>query len=230
MSGVLAPKPSSLVTPSCRVRFCEPANEFVSRGGKKLNGAIEAFDFNVVGLRAADIGASTGGFTDCLLQRGVKSVTAIDVGHGQFAWTLRNDPRVTVLERTNIRLANPVTLGGPFDLVVADLSFIGLQVVSEQLAVLGGESAHWILLVKPQFEAGRDAVGARGIVADPARRAGAVVAVADAFFQHGIGTFACVESQLPGAKSGNREYFLWLRKNAPAPDSEILTQIVCEHD
>ena len=146
----------------------EPAQEYVSRGGHKLAGALDDFAMTVEGLRAVDVGASTGGFTDCLLQRGVVSVTAIDVGYGQLAWKLRCDERVTVLERTNIRSVEPDAAGAPFDLAVVDVSFIGLGKVLPHIAPLLKPEGEIVALVKPQFEAGKGRVGKRGVVRDAA--------------------------------------------------------------
>ena len=140
---------------------------FVSRGGDKLAGALETFGLDVTGLRAVDVGASTGGFTDCLLQRGAASVVAVDVGYGQLAWSLRTDPRVDGVRAPNIRAADPVELGAPFDLVVIDVSFISLRVVLPHLLALLGPEAQLVALVKPQFEAGKGRVGKRGVVRDP---------------------------------------------------------------
>ncbi len=226
VAGVPAPKPATLVTPDATVRIARPGPAFVSRGGHKLDGAVERMGIRVDGRRAVDVGASTGGFTDCLLQRSAASVVAIDVGYGQFDWSLRSDPRVTVFERTNIRHADPGELGAPFDIVVADLSFIGLRLVAPQIAALGSPDADWMLLVKPQFEAGRDAVGAGGVVRDPKARADAVSGVAKAFWECGIGTAGVIASALEGAKSGNREFFVWLRRDAPQPRPEEIALIV----
>jgi 23S rRNA (cytidine1920-2'-O)/16S rRNA (cytidine1409-2'-O)-methyltransferase len=146
----------------------EPAQEYVSRGGHKLAGALDDFGMSVEGLRAVDVGASTGGFTDCLLQRGVVAVTAIDVGYGQLAWKLRCDERVTVLERTNIRNVEPDVVGAPFDLAVVDVSFIGLGKVLPHLAGMLTADGEVVALVKPQFEAGKGRVGKRGVVRDAA--------------------------------------------------------------
>jgi len=146
----------------------EPAQEYVSRGGHKLAGALDEFEMTVDGLRAVDVGASTGGFTDCLLQRGVASVTAIDVGYGQLAWKLRCDERVTVLERTNIRAIDGVVHGVPFDLAVIDVSFIGLAKVLPYVAPLLKDEGEIVALVKPQFEAGKGRVGKKGVVRDAA--------------------------------------------------------------
>ncbi len=203
-----------------------PDREFVSRAGAKLDAALDRFGVAVDGKRAIDLGASTGGFTDCLLRRGAASVTAVDVGYGQLAWSLRQDDRVHVFERTNVRTADPLALGAPFDVVVADLSFIGLRLVAGQLTALGSPQGDWVLLVKPQFEAGRDAVGPGGVVSDPADRATAVVEVASTFSAQGLGTMACMESPLPGARSGNREYLLWLRRDAAPPVPDELREVV----
>jgi len=145
-----------------------PAQEYVSRGGHKLAGALDDFGMAVEGLHAVDVGASTGGFTDCLLQRGAVSVTAIDVGYGQLAWKLRCDERVTVLERTNIRSVDAGVAGAPFDLAVVDVSFIGLGKVLPHLVVLLKPEGEVVALVKPQFEAGKGRVGRRGVVRDAA--------------------------------------------------------------
>jgi 23S rRNA (cytidine1920-2'-O)/16S rRNA (cytidine1409-2'-O)-methyltransferase len=146
----------------------EPAQEYVSRGGHKLAGALAEFGIDVSGVRALDVGASTGGFTDCLLQRGAAAVTALDVGYGQLAWSLRNDPRVTVVERTNIRTVEGVLAGAPFDLAVVDVSFIGLAKVLPHIASVLVASGEVLALVKPQFEAGKGRVGKRGVVRDEA--------------------------------------------------------------
>jgi 23S rRNA (cytidine1920-2'-O)/16S rRNA (cytidine1409-2'-O)-methyltransferase len=159
-------KPGTQVDPSAAFEV-EPMPEFVSRGGHKLAGALDAFGLDVRGLRAIDVGASTGGFTDCLLQRGAASVLALDVGYGQLAWKLRCDPRVTVLERTNIRGVEPGALGEPFDLGVIDVSFVGLGKVLPSVAGLVRDGAEILALVKPQFEAGKARVGKRGVVRAP---------------------------------------------------------------
>lgn len=226
---MLEPKTATLVDTDTQVLLMGPAKRFVSRGGDKLDAALEAFEIDAAGRTAIDVGASTGGFTDCLLKRGVVSVVAIDVGYGQFAWRLRGDPRVTVRERMNIRHADPDDLGAPFDLVAVDLSFIGLRLLADQLVALGGTDTDWVLLVKPQFEAGREAVGAGGVVNDPGDRAVAVCGVADTFFHAGLGTSGLVSSPLRGARSGNHEFLLWLRHDAPPPSAADLTLLVVEH-
>lgn len=150
-------KPGQLIDDEAEVTVAERPR-FVSRGGEKLAGALDCFGLDVAGMRVVDVGASTGGFTDCVLQRGAASVTAIDVGYGQLAWSLRTDERVTVFERTNIRDVDPVGLGAPFDLAVVDVSFISLRIVMPHIAALLGGSGQIVALVKPQFEAGKGRV------------------------------------------------------------------------
>lgn len=185
-----------------------PTPRYVSRGGQKLEHAIATFDIEVNGRRTLDAGASTGGFTDCLLQHGVGSVVAVDVGYGQLDERLRVDPRVEVHDRTNVRLAVPSDLGGTFDLIVADLSFISLCTVAPALAALSADGADLVLLVKPQFEVGRRNVGKGGVVTDPDQQAQAVRRVAGCLEANGIGLRGMVESPIRGAK-GNREFLLW---------------------
>ncbi|GMR01757.1 MAG: hypothetical protein BMS9Abin20_0076 [Acidimicrobiia bacterium] len=193
----------------------------MSRAGRKLDAALEAFGINVVGARAIDVGASTGGFTDCLLQRGAGSVTAVDVGYGQMHRRITSDDRVTVVERTNIRTADPEALGAPFDIIVSDLSFISLRLVSRQLADLGHERAHWVLLIKPQFEAGREGVGKGGVVSDPGVRRDAVLHVVDAFEEIGLGCLGVIESPITGAK-GNIEYVACFRRGPSTVTSDTI--------
>ncbi len=183
---------------------------FVSRGGLKLAAALEHWQLDVTGLRAADIGASTGGFTDCLLQRGAAHVLAIDVGYGQFAWSLRQDPRVTLIERTNVRVWDPVEHAGAYDLAVIDVSFISLKLVLPPVIRLLRPGARLLPMVKPQFEVGKSHVGKGGVVRDPERRAGAVDDVRQHAIEMGLqdhGEFLC---PVPGPK-GNREIFLHLQ-------------------
>ena len=226
VTGVVEPKAATLVDPSSDVRLAGDETSFVSRAGKKLEAALAGFGIDVGGAKAIDVGASTGGFTDCLLQRGAAAVTAVDVGYGQLDWSLRTDPRVVVMERTNIRTAQSAELDAPFDVVVGDLSFIGLKLVAPQLVALGHEATDWVLLVKPQFEAGRDAVGSGGVVRDVEARVGAVVTVAEEFAGLGLGTAGCLASPITGAKGGNQEFLLWLRHDASAPRVDALTEVV----
>src|SRR5262249_53296881 len=187
--------------------------QFVSRGGVKLAGAIDSFGIDVVGRRAVDVGSSTGGFTDCLLRRGARHVVAIDVGHGQLAWQLRTDDRVTVMERTNVRDLEVGAIEPPADLCVADLSFISLRTVAPNLVALTGADADFVLLVKPQFEAGRARVGKGGIVRDPAVHEAVLTEVTGALAAHGLGVGALAVSQLRGA-DGNVEFFARARRDA----------------
>ncbi len=184
---------------------------FVSRAGRKLSAAFESFPVPTEGARAIDVGASTGGFTDCLLGAGAAHVTAVDVGYGQMHWRIRNDARVEVIERTNIRTTSPGQFGEPFDLVVADLSFISLKAVGGVLAALGTDDADWVLLIKPQFEAGRGAVGKGGIVRDIEVRHEAVRSVMAFFADIGLGCHGLIRSPITGA-NGNVEYVAWFRR------------------
>ena len=205
------PKASTLVAPEEPVHLVASPEPFVSRAGRKLNAALDAFDIDVGGISAVDVGASTGGFTDCLLQRGASTVSAVDVGHGQLHWRIRSDERVTVVERTNIRTADSASLGSPFEIVVADISFISLRTVRHQLADLGGQDATWILLIKPQFEAGRSRVGRGGIVRDHSVRMGALIDVVTSFDEIGLGCVGVIESPITGTR-GNVEYVACLRR------------------
>jgi 23S rRNA (cytidine1920-2'-O)/16S rRNA (cytidine1409-2'-O)-methyltransferase len=209
------PKPASLVESTAAIAFAEQPAPYVSRGGVKLAGAIEAFGLDVTGRHALDGGASTGGFTDCLLQNGVASVVAVDVGYGQLDDRVASDPRVTVRDRTNIRVVQPDALGGPFDLVVADLSFISLCSVGSTLAAVTGPGADLVLLIKPQFEVGKDQVGRNGVVSDPALHEQAIRRVIECLAEHGLGAQAVVRSPIQGLKQGNREFFVWCVRSAP---------------
>lgn len=179
----------------------------------------------MAGRRCLDAGASTGGFTDVLLRAGAAEVVAVDVGYGQLAWPLRNDARVRVFERTNVRTLTPEAIGGPVELTVADLSFISLRLVLPALAGCTGADGDLALMVKPQFEVGKERVGAGGVVRDPALRAEAVLAVATAAAQLGLGLADVAASPLPGP-SGNVEFFVWLRRDAPPADPERVRAVV----
>ncbi|HSR87059.1 MAG TPA: TlyA family RNA methyltransferase [Streptosporangiaceae bacterium] len=195
--------------------------EYVSRGGHKLAGALAAFDGLVVaGKRCLDAGASTGGFTDVLLRTGAAHVVAVDVGYGQLAWSLRTDERVTVLDRVNVRSLTPDQVAPPPEVVVADLSFISLTLVLPALVACAAPTADFVLMVKPQFEVGKDQAGG-GVVRDPALRAAAVRSVASAAASLGLGVAGITASPLPGP-SGNVEYFLWLRRSAGPLDAQLL--------
>lgn len=206
-----------------------PPARFVSRAGAKIDGALETFGISVDGRRAIDVGASTGGFSDCLLQRGVAEVVAVDVGYGQMHNRIRIDERVKVVERTNIRHADPGALGAPFDLIVADLSFISLALVAPQLASLGSSDSDWVLLVKPQFEVGRELVGKGGIVRDPESHVLAIEQAADALAANGIGVVGVVVSSITGTE-GNREFLVHGRRAERVVDAGTVRAIVLEEN
>lgn len=220
VGGLVAGKPATAVDPAAAVVVdADPAGvpDYASRGGRKLAGALDALAVPVTHRRCLDAGASTGGFTDVLLRRGAGTVVAVDVGYGQLAWRLRTDPRVQVLDRTNVRELTPAMIGGPVELAVADLSFISLTVALPAIARCLEDDADALVLVKPQFEVGRARLGDGGVVRDPALRAGAVRTVADSADHLGLGAAGVVASPLPGP-AGNVEYFLWLRRGAPPLD------------
>jgi 23S rRNA (cytidine1920-2'-O)/16S rRNA (cytidine1409-2'-O)-methyltransferase len=199
----------------------------VSRGAHKLVGALDTWQVPVAGRRCLDAGASTGGFTEVLLRRGAAQVVAVDVGYGQLDWSLRSDPRVVVHDRTNVRHLRAPDIGGPVSLVVADLSFISLRLVLDALLGCTEHDGDLLLMVKPQFEVGRELVGAGGVVRDPLLRSAAVQGVAEAAQQREWGTAGVVASPLPGP-SGNVEYFLWLRRDAPQLGAAALDTAVAE--
>jgi len=213
VSGVTATKAATQVDDSAPIELvAEPGSDFVSRGAHKLIGALDAFDLDVRDAKALDAGASTGGFTQVLLQRGARHVIAVDVGYGQLAWSLRSDDRVTVLERTNVRHldASRDELPYPPDLVVADLSFISLTAVLPALVTVAAPAANLVLMVKPQFEVGKERVGS-GVVTSPDVRREAVARVVTAAGAEKLAIFGVAASPLPGPK-GNVEYFLWMGK------------------
>jgi len=211
--GIPARKPATAVDADTPVRVLDTDDPgYASRGGYKLAGALEAFpQITVAGRRCLDAGASTGGFTDVLLRAGAAEVVAVDVGYGQLAWALRQDERVRVLDRTNARALTPDAIGGSVDLTVADLSFISLTVVLPALIACTADDGDLLPLVKPQFEVGRERLGAGGVVRDPALRAAAVANVAAAAARLGWSMHGVTSSRLPGP-SGNVEFFLWLRR------------------
>lgn len=229
LGGVVATKPATQVDPtaSIAVRDGTEGPDYVSRGAHKLLGALDAFRLDVRGRHALDAGASTGGFTDVLLRRGVAAVVAVDVGYGQLAWPIRSDERVTVLERTNVRDLTAGMLPFRPDLVVGDLSFISLALVLPALVSVATDDADLVLMVKPQFEVGKDLVGAGGVVRDPALRSDAVRRIAGAALELGFGTAGVVASPLPGP-SGNVEYFLHLRRGAQPLDELDLARAIEE--
>jgi 23S rRNA (cytidine1920-2'-O)/16S rRNA (cytidine1409-2'-O)-methyltransferase len=226
----VAAKPATGVTTDVAIVVADDPDrpDFVSRGGHKLAGALAAFEpagLVVSGRRCLDAGASTGGFTDVLLRHGAAQVVAVDVGYGQLAWRIRQDERVVVHDRTNVRELTPETIGGPVDLVVGDLSFISLELVLDALLGVTAESGDLALMVKPQFEVGKDRVGKGGVVRDPALRAEAVASVAAAAERRGWGARMVTPSPLPGP-SGNVEFFLWLRRGPASIDTDTIDAVV----
>ena len=230
VAGAVATKPATGVTTDVALVVVDDPDrpDYVSRGGHKLAGALAAFvplGLSVVGRRCLDAGASTGGFTDVLLRAGAAEVVAVDVGYGQLAWSLRQDDRVTVHDRTNIRDLTLDLVGAPVDVVVGDLSFISLLLVLEALIGVTADDGDLVLMVKPQFEVGKDRVGKGGVVRDEALRAEAVRGVAAGAASRGWGARAVTTSPLPGP-SGNVEYFLWLRHGpATVGDDDIAAEV-----
>lgn len=216
VGGLPAHKPGTLVSTDAAVELVGETMRYVSRGGLKLEQALDRFGLDCTGLRVMDVGASTGGFTDCVLQRGAASVYAIDVGYGQLAWSLRQDPRVVNFERTNIRHLAADALPSPVDLAVIDCSFIGLDKVLPPTSRFLRRGADVVALVKPQFEVGRDGLGKGGVVRDPVVRAAAIAAVRQSAIAAGFEVCDGVDCDTHGPQ-GNVEYLLWLRwPEAPA--------------
>jgi len=213
VDGVVVSKAGTPVKPGAAVTLDEPDHPYVGRGGVKLAHALDAFGIAVIDRLALDVGASTGGFTDVMLRRGARRVVALDVGHGQLDWKLRTDPRVLVLEKINARMLTPEQLpesARHFDLVTMDVSFISVRQVLPAILPLLAAGADLVVLVKPQFEAGRDEVGKGGLVRDAAVQARTVEDVAAAANALGLSRVAAVESPITGTE-GNREFFLHLR-------------------
>nr|WP_221380200.1 TlyA family RNA methyltransferase [Actinoplanes polyasparticus] len=228
--GTVARKVAAMVDPADPVLVTgeDPATEYVSRGGHKLAGALAAFGprgLAVEGRRCLDAGASTGGFTDVLLRAGARQVVAVDVGYGQLAWPIRTNERVVIFERTNVRAITPESIGGPVDLTVADLSFISLRLVLPALAGCTAPDGDLALMVKPQFEVGKERVGAGGVVRDWKLRAEAVLDVAAAAAELGLGVAGVTASPLPGP-SGNVEFFVWFRRDAQPADRAQIEEVV----
>jgi 23S rRNA (cytidine1920-2'-O)/16S rRNA (cytidine1409-2'-O)-methyltransferase len=210
VNGQVVSKAGTSIAADARVELIVPDHPYVGRGGVKLAGALDAFHIDVTGRRALDIGASTGGFTDVLLQRGAVSVIALDVGHGQLDWRLRTDSRVAVREGVNARLLSPADLSYAPDLVTIDVAFISLRHILPRLPAIVAPGAEVVALVKPQFEAGRDQVGSGGLVTDPAVQEAVLAAVTQAAADVGFSRIAMAPSQITGA-TGNQEFFLHLR-------------------
>jgi 23S rRNA (cytidine1920-2'-O)/16S rRNA (cytidine1409-2'-O)-methyltransferase len=218
--GAPATKTTTLVGADEALSVRGPARRFVSRGGTKLAAALEAFAVDPSGRDCLDAGASTGGFTDCLLQHGARQVVAVDVGYGQLAWELRTDPRVTVLDRANIRELDPTTLPYRPSLATADLSFISLRSAIGSLVAIAAPRADLVLLVKPQFEAGRDDVGPGGVVADPRVWRRVIDDVADSAAGAGAGVAAVICSPITGP-AGNVEFLVHAAVGAPAVPVDV---------
>jgi 23S rRNA (cytidine1920-2'-O)/16S rRNA (cytidine1409-2'-O)-methyltransferase len=226
VSGAPATKAATGVTTDVAIVVADDPDDpgYASRGGHKLAGALAVFGplgLAVDGRRCLDAGASTGGFTDVLLRAGAAEVVAVDVGYGQLVWRLQQDERVQVHDRTNIRDLTPDLIGGPVDLVVGDLSFISLELVLDALLGVTRPDGDLALMVKPQFEVGKDRVGKGGVVRDLALRAEAVSAVANAAGVRGWGARSVTTSPLPGP-SGNVEFFLWLRQGEATIDDDVI--------
>jgi 23S rRNA (cytidine1920-2'-O)/16S rRNA (cytidine1409-2'-O)-methyltransferase len=231
VAGRPATKSATQVDPAAAI-VVQGADDpgYASRGAHKLVGALDVFasaGLDPRGRDCLDAGASAGGFTDVLLRRGAARVAAVDVGYGQLVWRLQQDPRVSVLDRQNVRELVPGRLPFVPDLVVGDLSFISLRLVLPALVVVAAPDADLVLMVKPQFEVGRERLGSGGVVRDPASRADAVRGVAVAAAGAGLGVRGVVASPLPGP-SGNVEYFLWLRRGPGQLDEQALARAIAE--
>lgn len=228
IEGVVATKPGQSVAETAAI-VVERPRRFVSRGGEKLEGALDAFALDVTGVRALDVGASTGGFTDCLLQRGADSVTSVDVGYGQLDWKLRNDPRVTVIERTNFRLLTDDAFPGGFDLIAIDTSFISLRTILRRAVTYLREDGAIVALLKPQFEAGRERIGGGGVVRDPKTHRAVLGELRDAAAGMGLTLAGVVASPLRGP-AGNREFLMLLRRDGTAVEDARLDAVAAEED
>ena len=233
VNGAVAQKAARLVLPGDALELLGPPARYVSRGGEKLEGALTAFGLDVAGLRCCDVGASTGGFTDCLLQRGAVEVVAVDVGRAQMHERLADDSRVTLYERTDIRDVEPAAIGAPFDLVTADVSFISLTSVMACLDGLVASGAPVVVLVKPQFEVGRqEASRGRGVIRDPEQWQAALDRVLDAATHTGLAPQTAIPSALKGAQ-GNVEFFLHMEKGgvpSPVDTLQLVTQVVAQEE
>lgn len=218
VGGAPAPKPTRLVDPGEAVEVAGDGPRFVSRGGEKLDAALDHFGVDPAGRRVVDAGSSTGGFTDCVLQRGATQVLAIDVGRNQLHEKLRADDRVDVHEQTNIRHTDPADFGGPGQLVVADLSFISLRVVAPHLTAFAEPGGDLVILVKPQFEAGKaEADKARGVIRDPEVWARTLDDATTALSDAGAAIMGVMVSPITGG-DGNVEFLVHARMGAPAAD------------
>lgn len=215
-----ASKPGHRIPIGAQIRLKGEPCPFVSRGGLKLAAGLEAFGVEPSGRVCVDVGASTGGFTDCLLRQGAARVYAVDVGYGQLAWKLRRDPRVISIERQNIRELSREAIPERIDLVVVDASFISLKLVLPKVREILGGGGEALALVKPQFEVGKGMVGKGGVVRDPELRRRALEDVCEAARGFGFQVIATMESPVTGAKMGNVEFLVHLRARTPAPGGE----------
>ena len=230
VANVVATKAARRTAPDEAIELVGPPPRYVSRGGIKLEAALDAFGLDVEGWPAIDVGASTGGFTDCLLQRGVPTVVSIDVGYGQLHERLRGDARVTVKERVHIRDCAPADVGGPVPLVVVDLSFISLSSVLDALLALLDDGGRIVALVKPQFEAGRaDADRGRGVIRDPAVWRRVLIALRSDVEARGAAMMGLMISPITGAQ-GNVEFFALIERSPSAPglrvDDDVIDAVV----
>jgi 23S rRNA (cytidine1920-2'-O)/16S rRNA (cytidine1409-2'-O)-methyltransferase len=224
VGGAIASKPTRMVAPGDPVVVTGSGPQFVSRGGDKLDVALTTFQIDPNGKRVVDVGASTGGFSDCVIQRGAREVIAIDVGYGQLDQHIRDDPRVNVFERTNVRYLELSDIGGPGDLVVADLSFISLRTVLPRLTALCGDKGELLMLVKPQFEAARvEASRSQGIIRNPDVWLRVLEEISKCVFEAGLGIMGLMVSPLRGA-GGNTEFFMHCR--AAATDGIPVTEAI----
>lgn len=223
--GSIATKPSTQVAPQTNLKVVPPPPKYVSRGGEKLEGALGDLGISAQGTTCLDAGAGNGGFTDCLLRRGAKHVTAVDVARGALDWKLRSDPRVTVVEETNVRTLSPSELPGQFDLITGDLSFISLKLVIPHLAKRLAPGGDLLLLVKPQFEAKRREVEPGGLVHDPRIWEQTVLKIAATMEEHGLATAGVVPSHIKGAH-GNQEFFLWARADGLGDKDNLVRDAV----
>lgn len=215
VDGIVVTKPALTVGADTTIEISDEARDYVGRGAYKLAAALGVFEVEVDGRRAIDVGSSTGGFTQVLLEAGAASVLALDVGRDQLHPRLRSDARVEVREGTSIRDVGPAEVGGPFEVVTVDLSFISVRVVAPDLERLGGPDADWIVLVKPQFEVGQEHLSKDGLVLDPARRGRAIVETIGTFARIGLATVGALRSPIRGG-SGNMEAFIHLRRRGAA--------------
>ena len=228
VDGVKQTKPGMTVSDSAVIEYRGGKLPFVSRGGYKLQKALDEFRIDPTGTVCLDCGASTGGFTDCLLQRGARRVYAVDVGYGQLAWSLRNDDRVTVMERTNARYLTTDMFPERMDLAVMDLAFISVRLVIPAVLPLLHESGQMICLIKPQFEAGREKVGKKGVVRDPAVHLDVLEKFDEALPGYGLSLAGAAYSPIRGPE-GNIEYLVWLRQSGERADIDLKSVVEQSH-